>query len=300
MAGLGQAAVDALQHGPDVVLEQGRFLGSQPQVVAHPGRVRKVPQRHDGLHPGVVDEPDDLGVAVERPLVDRGRGGPGRQRLRRARRLDARPLDPEPECVQAQRRRLLDVRPRVVPEAVGLAGPLGVPRSPPTPPSGCAARRARCTRPPSGTPTCTRRTGTRRGAGTRWGRGRSGTGVAAWAGRSGRLRRAGAALYPARRGRGGLQKIGVLGRVRERVPAGHLGVPPAPVLDRPLLRLVVDGDEPEARLAAVDPLPVVREAPVEVAADVDALLGPPGRPASGRRGGTRSGRPRRGSRSRSR
>ena len=58
----------------------------------------------------------------------------------------------------------------------------------------------------------------------------------------------------------------------ERVRARDLRVVAAAVLDRPLLRLVVDVDEPEALRVAERPLEVVQERPVAVADDGHALL----------------------------
>src|SRR5438874_7375050 len=49
-------------------------------------------------------------------------------------------------------------------------------------------------------------------------------------------------------------------------------VPVPRVLDRPLLRLVIDVNEAETLAVAVSPLEVVHQRPVEITADVHAIV----------------------------
>jgi hypothetical protein len=80
--------------------------------------MREVVQRDDRLHPVIDHRLHHVGVVIERSLVPLRSVG----RLRRQRRLASRPLDPESERVQSERRGERDMLGVVGPEPDPLAG----------------------------------------------------------------------------------------------------------------------------------------------------------------------------------
>ncbi len=102
---------------------------AQPELLPLPPRVGEVVEGDDGLEAPRRAQREDLGVALERGVVEAARAG-----------LEAGPLDGQPEGVAADGRRAVERLLGIAPKITGDARAVRRGRCPPSRPSCCGAR----------------------------------------------------------------------------------------------------------------------------------------------------------------
>ncbi len=107
----------------DVTHEDVGRARAEPELLAQPPRMAEVEQRDHGSEPAFVAEREDLGVALQRALIELAAPG-----------LEPRPLHREAKGVAAQSGGPVECFGRVAPEITGQARALGPARGLPAPP----------------------------------------------------------------------------------------------------------------------------------------------------------------------